>query len=527
MSEVLRVPDRHDIPLPQPLETPVAPLELASAILDSLADAVVVYDAAGRLVGGNPAAGSLLHLELPGRTASLAIPIAERKGGLDLLTLEGQPLPREKWPAVRVLRGEKLAGANTVDVVARTLDGQERVLNISGAPLLNAQGQVEGAVCMLRDITQRKQLERELAMHVAELESIFATQVEGVVFADTTGSIVRMNEAQRRILVSRGVNPDAESIETWAQETAPRDAMGRPIPIERLPFYRALRGETVTDGQAVELYQRTPDGEDLVLLVSGAPVRDSQGRVLGVVLTTYDVTQQRRLEQQRLDIMRVVAHDLANPVAAVRLYIQTQQRRLAQGQPAFVPDDELLSQMDHGLTRMQRLLDDLRVATKAELGTLDLQRERRDLCALCREEAAAQQAISDRTVRVETPPQPVWTEIDRERIGQVIANLLTNAHKYSPVDRPVDVTVRIAGGNARVEVRDAGPGIPTQDQPHVFDKFHRAAGIEARDRSGGLGLGLYISKVIVTQHGGEIGVESAVGTGSTFWFSVPLAPEHS
>ncbi|HEX8037068.1 MAG TPA: ATP-binding protein, partial [Ktedonobacterales bacterium] len=495
---------------------------LASAVLEALGDAVVVYDEAGRLVDSNPAAETLLGLALPGRKEALAVPIGEREGATAFFTLEGQPLPREEWPPVRVLRGEVLTGAQTMDVIAYAADGQEHILNISGAPLLDAQGTVMGAVCVCRDVTERMQLERELAQRAVELETIFAMQVEGVVLVDTTGRPVRMNEAQRRLLAAKGMDPEA-SVDTWAQLLPPRDVAGQPIPREHLPFYRALRGETVIGEKAVEFYQRAQDGKDVVLRTSAAPVRDAEGRILGAVLTTYNVTQQRRLEQQRLDIMRVVAHELNNPVAAVRLYFDTQRRRLRRGLPAFMPDDQLLSEMEYSMTRMQRLLDDMRVATTVELGMLSLKRAWHDVAALSHAEAVSQQAVTGRMVQVETPPEPVWAEVDGDRIGQVIANLLTNALKYSPADRPVGVTVGVAEGQVRVAVRDAGPGIPADEQQHLFEQFHRVQGIEAYDNSGGLGLGLYISKAIVAQHGGEMGVESTLGVGSTFWFALPLA----
>lgn len=522
MSDTPPLPAHVDSPLLVLPGSPLAASVLSSAILEALADAVIVYDAVGRVVGGNPAAITLFGLDLPERRTALASPIENREAVAEMLTLEGAPLPRDEWPAVRVLRGEALTGEHAVDLLTHSATGQEQIFNVSGTPLLDGGGETVGAVCVARDITARKHLEYQLAERAAELETIFATQVEGVILIAADGHIVRMNEAQQRLLAARGIEPTAR-IESWAQQNPPRDAAGQVVPRERLVYYRALHGETVTGEQALELYHRIPEGGDLVLRISGAPVRDPQGHIVGVVLTSYDVTQQRLLERQRLDIMRVVVHDLNNPVSALRLYIQMQQRRLAQGQPPFLPGDQLLSQMDYGLTRMQRLLDDLRIATKVELGTLDVQRTRHDVAALCREEAAAQQAVTGRQVRVQTPPQSVWAAMDGERIGQVIGNLLSNALKYSPADQPVDVTVGITDGQARVAVHDEGPGIPPNEQQHLFEQFHRVAGIEPQDGSGGLGLGLYISKAIVTQHGGKMGVESAVGQGSTFWFSLPLA----
>lgn len=525
MSDALQLPPRHDQTLPlSPAASPLASSELASAIVDALADAVVVYDAAGGVVGGNPAAVVLFGLALPSRRATLAVPLEERAAGVDLLTLEGQPLPREEWPAARVLRGETLAGAQTVDVVARTVDGQKRIFNISGAPLRDAHGRMTGAVCVCRDISERKRLEREVAERAAELESIFATQVEGVVYADTASRIVRMNEAQRQLLLARGIDLTAEHIDAWAAETTPRDAQGQPVPRERLPFYRALRGETVAGDEAVELFQRTRDGRDLVVRISASPVRDAQGRILGAVLTTYDVTRQRQLEQQQRDILRVVAHDLLNPITGLRLYFQTQEWRLRQGQPAFVPDEALLNALKTNMTRMERLVNDLRAVTSIEAGALSLDRRPCDLTALCRREVAMQHLLApERIIQFDAPEEPLLADVDEQRVGQVVANFLSNALKYSPANRPVTLTLSADAVTARIVVQDAGPGIPSAELARLWERFHRVEGIKAQDGTQSLGLGLFICRAIIEQHGGQVGVESAVGQGSTFWCTLPLA----
>ena len=646
--------------LPEPPEPSHGSIDELSAIFASMVDAVFVYDADGRIVRMNDAAAALT--EVGESLASTALPLRARGAIIELRDLDGRVLQREEWPVTRALHGEHLIGAAAPDVRARTPDGRDLILNVSGAPLLDAQGQVRGAICVSRDITERKRLERELAERATELESIFATQAEGVVYADTSGRIVRMNAAQRHLLLARGIDPTEERIDTWAEEMAPHDAHGQPVPRERLPFYRALRGETVSGDEAVELYQHTRDGQDLVVRISGAPVRDAQGRILGAVLTTYDVTHQRRLEeelaarasqiestldamtdgvmlcdvagrivrlnaaqrrllgdddlhedagvdfakyearraprdhqghplpyeqgpmmrvlrgetltgaqaveirlralngrdlvvqvsgapvrdasgrviggvvairdvterqrleQQRSEILRVVAHDLLNPIMGVRLYIYTQQRRLSQGKAPFVPNEELLVALDANLTRIEHLVNDLRTAASIESGALALERCPCDLTALCRREIAAQQALApSHAIHFEAPEEPIHADVDEQRIGQVITNFLSNALKYSPADHPVTLTLSAEDGAARIAVCDTGPGIPASALDHIWEQFHRVEGIKAQNGSQSLGLGLYICRAIVERHGGQVGVESMVGEGSTFWCRLPMA----
>jgi signal transduction histidine kinase len=113
---------------------------------------------------------------------------------------------------------------------------------------------------------------------------------------------------------------------------------------------------------------------------------------------------------------------------------------------------------------------------------------------------------------------------DAQRIGQVVTNYLTNALKYSPADRPIEVGLEVDAQQARVWVRDEGPGLPPEDQKHIWDRFYQAEGVAVQSGSGvGLGLGLHISRTIIGQHYGQVGVQSAPGHGSTFWFTLPLA----
>ncbi len=185
-----------------------------------------------------------------------------------------------------------------------------------------------------------------------------------------------------------------------------------------------------------------------------------------------------------------------------------------------------MQRSQHAMSILIRLVDDLLDVSRVRTGKLDMRREACDLGRLVEDAVQAQRQVhATRTMTCTLPPaRAVPVLADPMRIGQVVTNYLTNALKYSAEDQPVDVRVTVARGQARVSVRDQGPGLPAGQRRHVWDAFYRAEGIPDLTGSGiGLGLGLHICKTIVERHGGRVGVTSVVGRGSTFWFTLPLA----
>jgi signal transduction histidine kinase len=225
------------------------------------------------------------------------------------------------------------------------------------------------------------------------------------------------------------------------------------------------------------------------------------------------------LEEEREAFSAMVAHDLRSPLTAVRGSAQLLQQR--------VPEDPLIQRRLDTIVRetdrVARLAADLGDASRAAGGRLEVRPLRVDLAALTREALDRQQAAGvAHPLQLDAPGSPIWVNVDPERIAQVLDNLLGNAAKYSPPDRPIHVEVG-ANGEAHVCVQDQGPGIPAEELPHLFERFYRTR-IARRGDKKGSGLGLYISHEIAQAHGGAIIAQSAPGAGSRFTLLLPLAP---
>lgn len=229
---------------------------------------------------------------------------------------------------------------------------------------------------------------------------------------------------------------------------------------------------------------------------------------------------QAREEATRLkeDFLSAAAHDLKTPLTTVVAQAEFLERK-ALRDPAAPQDLQGLQRIVRESKRLASLVTDLLDAARLEQGRLVAEREPIDLGALVAE-VVARQPSGRHAVEVDVRGAIVGT-YDRRRIEQLVDNLLENARKYSPEPTPVCVTVWQHDGEARISVRDQGIGIPASDLPAIFERFSRASNVDDR-KFHGMGLGLYICRGIVEEHGGRIWAESQVGKGSTFHVALPL-----
>jgi signal transduction histidine kinase len=245
--------------------------------------------------------------------------------------------------------------------------------------------------------------------------------------------------------------------------------------------------------------------------------------------------------RHRDESMHIVAHELRTPLTSLKALLDVVERRLKPDTPAMGTEAAvemsvsatvlpLVQQAGQQAVRLGRLLDDLTDAARAQTGKLEVHSEPCDLRSVVQSSVAEQRPATKRSIHLQMPKKPVEVAADAGRINQVLSNYITNAAKYSPKELPIDVSLSIEDGQARVAVVDRGQGIEPEAQARIWERFHQANSVQTGGTergSAGLGLGLYISKHLIEHHDGAVGVVSVPGQGSTFWFTLPLAAEQA
>jgi PAS domain S-box-containing protein len=226
---------------------------------------------------------------------------------------------------------------------------------------------------------------------------------------------------------------------------------------------------------------------------------------------------------ERESFMAVVAHELKAPLAAIIGYAQLLQRRIQVGDTLKSRDLRGLRTIVDSAQQLTKMIDLLQDLTQIESGQLSIDRMPLDIAALARHTAEMLSGmLKGHRLEMNCPEAPLVIEGDEQRLRQVIQNLLQNAVKYSPQGQTITVRLERVDDQARLLVRDRGIGIPEAARDAIFERFYRAGNAD-QQQIGGMGIGLYVVKEIITLHGGRIEIESEVGTGSTFTVWLPLA----
>ncbi len=358
------------------------------------------------------------------------------------------------------------------------------------------------------DIEDQKRIEEALRQSQERIRALIDSNIIGIA----------SNEGEEEVLV--------EANDAWLHMTGytREDVRSRTLtrvkitPAEQAPLFERALQEVAAHGQHTpfETELVCKDGSRLPILVGGVTFQDRPRQIVAFVL---DNSARKELERRKDAFIGMASHELRTPLTALKLQTSLLHRQLAkQGIQASVP---ALSRMETQINTITRLVEELLDVSKIQAGRLEYLQETVDLDALLREIAdTMQQSHPSHSILVHGAVRASLLG-DRDRLGQVITNLLENAIKYSPDAQTVEIDLNASPETVTIRVRDHGLGIPREQRDKIFERFYRAAGPRQRVIPG-LGMGLYIVAEIIKHHGGTITVESAVGKGSTFTVTLPL-----
>ncbi|WP_376796396.1 PAS domain S-box protein [Thermogemmatispora sp.] len=422
-------------------------------------------------------------------------------------------------------------------------DGRLVVVESRQALVRDQQGQVLATLEINRDISERRRREREaramLAGHLSLLEQLFEEMPFAVALvAGPTARLLLANQAVRRVWGAEWEAGQPFLAFLRSHKIAISDLRGKELGPEELVTLRVLREQ-----QAISLYQeqiRRADGSLLPVLVSALPLRLAPEALQGerlrqvaaeeplALVIHQDVTPLKEADELKDEFISIAAHELRTPLAALTGYAEMLLRQTERGHgPPLAPwQREALEEIQQGTLRLAALTEELLDLSRLQAGRLQLQRLPADVVPLVRQVVRRLQPTTTRhQLEVEAPAQPLVALIDPHRLEQVLTNLVENAIKYSPQGGPVRLRIWPDGQQAVViSVEDHGIGIPRHQQGQIGGRFMRAENARAWGIEG-TGLGLYLARALVEQHGGRLWFESEEGRGSTFFVRLPLLCE--
>jgi PAS domain S-box-containing protein len=303
------------------------------------------------------------------------------------------------------------------------------------------------------------------------------------------------------------------------------------LPPERFHELEEMRAKVEISGglRDIEVRSKRKDGAMIYLSLSVSPIRDVEGKIVGFLRIAKDITEKKRYERRLKDLDKMksdfvsnVSHELKTPLTSIKGSVDN----MLDGLTGALNEKQIryLARIKSNTDRLSRLINDLLDLSRIEAGRVEVRRASLLLTALAEEVAEhLKQLAAEKLIRIEVPPpdpqMTVWA--DRDKVTQVLMNLIGNAVKFTPQDGKVTVAIEKNGNDyIQISIADNGPGIRPEEADKIFSKFYQVANVD-KQKPQGSGLGLAISKALVEMHGGKIWVESKLGRGSTFYFTLP------
>jgi PAS domain S-box-containing protein len=419
-------------------------------------------------------------------------------------------------PDDSITRGNAFAEALKTSVLgyeARIIwnDGSVHWIEAKGKVFYDDARQPLKLLGTVRDITDEKNNQQELEESEEKFRLLADSLPQFVWTADEKGSLHYFNKA---VFDYSGLSAEECANGGWLQIVHPDD---RDENIKRW-------NNSIATGKdfLFEHRFRRYDGEYRWQLSRAVAQKDVNGNIQMWVGSSTDIQQIKEQEQLKDYFISVASHELKTPITSIKGYVQLLKRNYGSSEDTFLKNS--LSVIDKQIVTLTTLISDLLDLSKIKTGVLFLKKAPFAINELVQETIDEIIHINPGCSISFSKEAGTVVDADRDRIGQVLINLLTNAVKYSPNSRLVKVTSVVQGDNVTVSVEDSGIGISKANQERIFERFFRVEGSNENMFSG-FGIGLFIASEIIQRHGGEIGVKSEPGKGSTFYFSLPGSAE--
>ncbi|MDB5199797.1 MAG: Response sensor protein [Chitinophagaceae bacterium] len=473
-----------------------------SAIVLSSEDAIISKNLNGTITSWNPAAETIFGYtaeEAVGKNISLIIPD-------ELITEEHTIISKIK-------KGEKI---NHYETVRRKKDGTRFLAAITISPIKDNKENIIGASKIARDITALKSAEQKQAM----LAAIIDSSDDAIVSKGLDGIIASWNHGAEKIF---GYD-QTEAIGKHISIIIPGDRLSEETEI----INKIRKGERISHFETI---RRTKDGREVNISLTVSPVKDKNGKVIGASKVARDITEKAEIEKQRQlfterlqelnhykdEFMAMASHELKTPLTVIKANLQILEHKM-HGDTNIDFVNKTLNQVN----RLTNLISDLLDVSKIQTGALELNRTNFDLTPFLEDVIEnIQQTSTNHQLILNANNKKLMVRADRDRLEQVVINILTNAIKYSPNGKKVTIDTSIKNKEILISVTDHGIGIPEDDLDKVFTRFFRVRGLAST--FSGSGIGLYISSEIIKRHGGSMWVESEIDKGSAFYFTIPSA----
>lgn len=461
--------------------------KLIQSILAQDPDAILICDSAGTVIYASEAT----HL-LCGRN-TIGEPV---DAILAAIQASGRPLRL----------ADIQSGAVNREMLVRTGEDENMRQLLLRSATFGPEDEIAGSVIVMTDISDLKKAEEALRESEQRYRSIVETSREGIWTSDREGVVTFANDQMARML---GYSRE-DFVGRHFQEPAPGQS-------EKEALEEAMRRGGQGMGRQHEVHLRRKDGSEFWAITSVSPLFDGQGRHAGNLGMCIDVTERKEAEQIKDEFIGLVSHEIRTPLTILMGAIGV---AMTEG---IAPEDahSMLQEAMSSAESLNHIVDNLIELSRYRSNRLSLRREPIDIAEAVRSLAKKE---SHRPIRhrlvIEIPQGLPHTHVDKVRVELVLANLLNNAAKYSPEDTPIRLSVTRQPNSLVISVNDQGIGIPADQQDRLFQPFERLE--DAAGHAKGLGLGLLVCKRLVEAHGGRIWVESELGRGSTFSFTLPL-----